>query len=132
MDRFVPHHTPNHSDTHGRYAYSQQSEIGFWNLNKLAEALVPLVGPENLEEEIRQYQPLFNRFFREEMGEKLGLAILDSEFTQLVQRMFQLLQDHRLDYTNFFRFLADYPDICLLYTSPSPRDRQKSRMPSSA
>ena len=24
------------------------------------------------------------------------------------------------------------PDTCLLYTSPSPRDRQKSRMPSSA
>ena len=28
------------------------------------------------------------------------------------------------------RFLPD--GICLLYTSPSPRDRQKSRMPSSA
>ena len=25
-----------------------------------------------------------------------------------------------------------YVSICLLYTSPSPRDRQKSRMPSSA
>ena len=24
------------------------------------------------------------------------------------------------------------PSACLLYTSPSPRDRQKSRMPSSA
>ena len=24
------------------------------------------------------------------------------------------------------------PWVCLLYTSPSPRDRQKSRMPSSA
>ena len=24
------------------------------------------------------------------------------------------------------------PTLCLLYTSPSPRDRQKSRMPSSA
>ena len=24
------------------------------------------------------------------------------------------------------------PQVCLLYTSPSPRDRQKSRMPSSA
>ena len=24
------------------------------------------------------------------------------------------------------------PELCLLYTSPSPRDRQKSRMPSSA
>ena len=26
----------------------------------------------------------------------------------------------------------DFPNPCLLYTSPSPRDRQKSRMPSSA
>ena len=26
----------------------------------------------------------------------------------------------------------DVPSVCLLYTSPSPRDRQKSRMPSSA
>ena len=25
-----------------------------------------------------------------------------------------------------------WPETCLLYTSPSPRDRQKSRMPSSA
>ena len=27
---------------------------------------------------------------------------------------------------------ADVDDICLLYTSPSPRDRTRSRMPSSA
>ena len=27
---------------------------------------------------------------------------------------------------------SEVADICLLYTSPSPRDRQKSRMPSSA
>ena len=29
-------------------------------------------------------------------------------------------------------FLIDALMVCLLYTSPSPRDRQKSRMPSSA
>ena len=29
-------------------------------------------------------------------------------------------------------FAIEQRDICLLYTSPSPRDRQKSRMPSSA
>ena len=34
------------------------------------------------------------------------------------------IRKHKLDY--------DYYWICLLYTSPSPRDRQKSRMPSSA
>ena len=32
---------------------------------------------------------------------------------------------------SFQAAIFDY-DICLLYTSPSPRDRQKSRMPSSA
>ena len=39
-----------------------------------------------------------------------------------------LLSDKR-----FKRVVMDYMDYsCLLYTSPSPRDRQKSRMPSSA
>ena len=34
------------------------------------------------------------------------------------------LTDHQVD--------VKHPYDCLLYTSPSPRDRQKSRMPSSA
>ena len=37
----------------------------------------------------------------------------------------------REDYERLIEFLQDY-NPCLLYTSPSPRDRQKSRMPSSA
>ena len=32
---------------------------------------------------------------------------------------------------DFFKNVVQYKS-CLLYTSPSPRDRQKSRMPSSA
>ena len=31
----------------------------------------------------------------------------------------------------YYKKCGRYP-VCLLYTSPSPRDRQKSRMPSSA
>ena len=38
--------------------------------------------------------------------------------------MYDLNQDNTTPYTETF--------TCLLYTSPSPRDRQKSRMPSSA
>ena len=33
---------------------------------------------------------------------------------------------------NMVEGLVGYHQNCLLYTSPSPRDRQKSRMPSSA
>ena len=36
---------------------------------------------------------------------------------------------HAIQAQNVFRHLVR---ACLLYTSPSPRDRQKSRMPSSA
>ena len=32
----------------------------------------------------------------------------------------------------FARSIGEVTDICLLYTSPSPRDKRQSRMPSSA
>ena len=38
----------------------------------------------------------------------------------------------RLTWLYLDRFAERRAEICLLYTSPSPRDRQKSRMPSSA
>ena len=44
---------------------------------------------------------------------------------------------HLVAYELLFRAAGEHEDArltdgCLLYTSPSPRDRQKSRMPSSA
>jgi len=109
IDGFNPSYTPNSSDTHGRYAYQKQAEIGFWNLNKLAETLIPLVSSDQLEEEVKQYQSLFNGFYRKEMGLKLGLSILDADFSQLIQEMFYLLQKYQQDYSNFFRLLASFP-----------------------
>ena len=109
IDGFNPSYTPNSSDTHGRYAYQKQAEIGFWNLNKLAETLIPLVSSDQLQEEVKQYQSLFNGFYREEMGLKLGLSILDADFSQLIQEMFYLLQKYQQDYSNFFRLLASFP-----------------------
>ena len=48
-----------------------------------------------------------------------------------------LLESTTTVWTSFLQSLSTYvhtptPHSCLLYTSPSPRDRQKSRMPSSA
>ena len=39
---------------------------------------------------------------------------------------------NRFDYEAVERLISPDMKVCLLYTSPSPRDRQKSRMPSSA
>ena len=41
-------------------------------------------------------------------------------------------QDHRQAQREIFEYIEGWYNPCLLYTSPSPRDRQKSRMPSSA
>ena len=51
---------------------------------------------------------------RKPQSEKLGKVLFKTSCTPEAQQAFE-------------RALA-----CLLYTSPSPRDRQKSRMPSSA
>ena len=50
----------------------------------------------------------------------VGLAVIT-----VVSRSFFMIPERELP-------LPDWLKRCLLYTSPSPRDRQKSRMPSSA
>eukprot|EP01015_Nassula_variabilis_P000946 TRINITY_DN10518_c0_g1_i2.p1 TRINITY_DN10518_c0_g1~~TRINITY_DN10518_c0_g1_i2.p1 ORF type:complete len:224 (-),score=57.81 TRINITY_DN10518_c0_g1_i2:11-637(-) len=50
---------------------------------------------------------------------------LDNSNAQLIQKSVQMLQKK-------YESGSEEKSDCLLYTSPSPRDRQKSRMPSSA
>ena len=45
---------------------------------------------------------------------------------------FHLIPQNLSDWANITQMIQDPTERCLLYTSPSPRDRQKSRMPSSA
>jgi uncharacterized protein YdiU (UPF0061 family) len=109
MDHFNPNFTPNHSDPNGRYAYGKQPEIGYWNLSKFAETLKHLVDSQFIAEELTNYQPTYNDYYRKLMGQKLGLEILDSEFKELVNKLFQLLYNNSIDYSIFFRHLSDMP-----------------------
>ena len=43
LEAYDPNFTPNHSDDSGRYDYESQPEICFWNLDKLATALTPIL-----------------------------------------------------------------------------------------
>ena len=67
------------------------------------------------------------------------LALLQQEQRvayRILKRRFQLddetLEDLKDDLIYAKKLAVDEDGSCLLYTSPSPRDRQKSRMPSSA
>ena len=57
--------------------------------------------------------------------------IMEEELAELPDGHVRLQVEH-LSIDAFIRTTLDARDGCLLYTSPSPRDRQKSRMPSSA
>ena len=72
-----------------------------------------------------------------EYGEKI-LAELKPRFEALDQtaeynqtKVLAAMQKNKLS-AGCFAATTGYGYDCLLYTSPSPRDRQKSRMPSSA
>ena len=71
---------------------------------------------------LRSYFALMESFFH---GSSSGLDPLISYLNQAI------LIRSKNDFERVDLSLSQYGD-CLLYTSPSPRDRQKSRMPSSA
>ena len=58
---------------------------------------------------------------------------IDEEFPHLQSYNLKDLQTSTLDdFKNLDCVFLSLPHGCLLYTSPSPRDRTRSRMPSSA
>ena len=69
-----------------------------------------------------------------DVGSKtVGVAISDPlGFTAQGLEIIQINEDQGQFGFDRIKELVDSYKVCLLYTSPSPRDRQKSRMPSSA
>ena len=71
---------------------------------------------------------------------KLGLKLIDQATSELTINENDVIGIINKNYGFYEEVLMayyelnqiDHSTICLLYTSPSPRDRQKSRMPSSA
>ena len=75
-----------------------------------------------------------NRFITEPFGsvQEQELVTLASSQPSAKEKRVALLAKYWPAVTLVFAIVAVVLSACLLYTSPSPRDRQKSRMPSSA
>ncbi|NWY89800.1 SELO protein, partial [Loxia curvirostra] len=110
MDRYDPEHVCNGSDNAGRYAYNKQPEICKWNLEKLAEALVPELPLEIsqliLEEE---YDAEFEKHYLQKMRKKLGLIQLElEEDSKLVSELLETMHLTAGDFTNIFYLLSSF------------------------
>ena len=113
LDGFDPGHICNHSDHHGRYAYARQPNIAYWNLYCLGQALLPLIGDQDLTVQVLEgYKTAFPRALGDAMRAKLGLtgdlapeALREADWA-LVEDLLQILASERVDYTIFWRRLS--------------------------
>ena len=76
MDRFDPATVFSSIDHMGRYAYGNQPAIAQWNLARLGETLLPLLGDDAIERAtavLQTFDDRYGRAWREGMRAKLGL-----------------------------------------------------------
>ncbi len=109
LDAFDPAHICNHSDTEGRYAFNKQPGIAYWNLFCLGQALLPLIGEQELAlAALQSYKTVFPAEFEARMRAKLGLRDARPGDRALIESILQLLAQGRVDYTIFWRRLSHF------------------------
>ncbi len=107
IEAYVPDFVCNHSDPDGRYALDQQPAVGYWNLQKLAQALAGHVDGDALASALAQYEHQLMLHYSELMRAKLGLAVWEEEDPALFRELFRLLAAHKVDYHLFLRRLGE-------------------------
>ncbi len=110
MDTFHPQCVFSSIDKGARYAWGNQPDIGFWNLTRFAETLLPLLS-ENDEEAtelgeaaLSGYPDRFSSQYINRFRAKFGLSS-DSPVS-VIQGCLDLLASQKVDFTLFFRELT--------------------------
>ena len=107
LDAYVPGHICNHSDPGGRYAYNKQPNVAYWNLFCLGQALLPLIGEQELAlAALEPYKAIFPRELEARMRAKLGLASAQDGDRELIESIQKLMAAGAVDHTIFWRRLS--------------------------
>lgn len=113
LDEFEPGKTFSSIDHGGRYAYSNQPQIGHWNLSVLAQLLLPLLHDDQElalaegQAAIDAYPDQYQSAYTHNMRAKLGFEEKHDTDVKLIQDLLQLMHQEKLDYTLTFRRLSD-------------------------
>ena len=112
MDRYDPATVFSSIDAHGRYAYANQPRIAHWNIVRLAEALLPLVDPDETRavalanETVARFPEMFRSAWLAQFRAKLGLAREEPGDGALIEGFLEALAAARADMTAAFAALA--------------------------
>jgi serine/tyrosine/threonine adenylyltransferase len=112
MDTYHPATVYSSIDTGGRYAYGNQPHIAYWNLSRLAQAILPLLGEGD--EAIAEAQAAIDAFpahfdttIRAGLLRKIGLAQAREGDEVLVHDLLDRMAQGRADFTLTFRRLCE-------------------------
>ena len=112
MDAYDPATVFSSIDHGGRYAYGNQPLIAQWNLARLGESLIPLMGDdweaavEPATAALRSFTATYERHFGEGLQRKLGFATPTDEGASLAHGLLSVIGQHGVDFTSLFRALA--------------------------
>lgn len=101
-------------DRQGRYAYSNQPNMGVWNLSRLAEALLPLLAEDSdaavtlateiLEQYIKRYEQEWLSGFRAKCGLTAITGVSPEDDKALLEALLDIMADNQADFTlTFYR-----------------------------
>jgi protein adenylyltransferase len=112
MDHYDPAKVFSSIDELGRYAYANQPRIALWNLTRLAECLLPLLGDEDKAIEEAQsalgnFVETFDATYQAGLRKKLGLFTVRDDDRALAQDLLGAMAKNQADFTLTFRRLSD-------------------------
>ncbi len=112
MDAYDPATVFSSIDRRGRYAYGNQPSIAQWNLARLAEALLPLIHPEEpraielATAALEQFAARYQADWLAKMRHKLGLFNEEAGDSALVHSLLEWMHRAKADFTNTFAGLV--------------------------
>ena len=117
MDTFNPAQVFSSIDNGGRYAYGNQPRIAHWNLVRLAQALLPLLGEDEnsaldaAREAINAYPARFETALFAGLLRKIGIFEAREGDVALVGDLLERMAANKVDFTLLFRLLCDCVEV---------------------
>jgi uncharacterized protein YdiU (UPF0061 family) len=146
LDEYDPGAVFSAIDSYGRYAYANQPAIAQWNLTRLAECLLPLLGDDkdaaaaDAVRALEAFAPAFEGAYQGGLRRKLGLSTEREGDAALADELLQAMAANGADFTLTFRRLSEAAadegrdaEVRSLFADPgaydawAPRWRQRLR-----